>query len=298
VTFRVEARRSSLAPDTSPQMDDAVRPLAAHEFEQIRELAHRAFGLDLRTGKEDLVSARLRRLVRAGGFRSFHQYYQHVLSDATGKALSALIDALATNHTSFNREPDHFDFLRRHLEEIFNGRDAIEIWSAACSTGEEIWTLAALLNDAFPRRDIRLAATDISRKALDTALRAVYPIERCASMPAAWLARYFSPEGCPTHSYRVLPRIRAQVSFRRVNLLEPVSWPRPFPVIFCRNAMIYFDQPTQERVIRNLVHNLAPGGYFFVGHAESLTRISHPLQYVRPAVYRSPGMESSWTRSS
>ena len=276
----------------------AVRPLAPQEFEQIRQLAYRTFGLDLKPGKEELVSARLRRLVGTGRFRSFQDYYRHVLADNTGQALAAMIDALATNHTAFLREPDHFDFLRQRVLPGLASRDAVEVWSAACSTGEEVWTLACLLNDALPNRTIRICASDISNKALRFAGQAVFPAERCLGLPAEWLSRYFVAENGPPKAYRVCPRVRQQAGFRRINLLERVSWPRRFPVIFCRNVMIYFDRQTQERVVAHLAECLEPGGYLFVGHAESLTRISHSLEYVRPAVYRkSEKREGKWTKS-
>jgi chemotaxis protein methyltransferase CheR len=276
-----------------------VRPLAHQEFEQIRQLAYRTFGLDLKPGKEELVSARLRRLVGGGRFRSFQEYYRHVLDDSTGQALAAMIDALATNHTSFLREADHFEFLRQTVLPTLAARDTVEVWSAACSTGEEVWTLACLLNDAVSSRNIRLAASDISNKALRFASAAVFSAERCAGVPHAWLTRYFVPEAGPPKSYRVCPRIRGQASFRRINLVERFSWGRQFPVIFCRNVMIYFDRPTQERVVEKLSECLEPGGYLFVGHAESLTRVSHSLEYVRPAVYRkSVKGEGQWTKSS
>ena len=277
---------------------EAVRPLGPGEFEQIRQLAHRTFGLDLKPGKEELVSARLRRLVKGGGFRSFQEYYRHVLADATGEALAGMIDALATNHTAFLREPEHFDYLRQQVVPMLERRESIDIWSAACSTGEEVWTLAFLLNDALPSRRIRIAATDISRRALKFAERAAYPAERCQGLPATWLSRYTLPEAVSPKTYRVCPHIRQQVSFRRLNLLEPYGWTHSFPVIFCRNVMIYFDRPTQEKVVQRLSACLEPGGYLLVGHAESLTRISHPLEYVKPAVYRKPGKpESKWNRS-
>ena len=268
---------------------DSVRPLAPQEFDQIRQLAYRTFGLDLKTGKEELVSARLRKLVRGGGFHSFQDYYKSIVQDRTGVSLLAMIDALATNHTSFLREPDHFQFLRDQVVPGLGTRDPIEVWSAACSTGEEVWTLAMVLNEALPNRRVRIAASDISNKALNSAQRAVYPAERCHGVSAAWLSRYFAAEGRPPVSYRIAPALRAQVAFRRVNLVESYSWPHPFPIIFCRNVMIYFDRQTQERVIAGLSQHLEPGGYLFVGHAESLTRVSHSLEYVIPAVYRKPG---------
>jgi chemotaxis protein methyltransferase CheR len=277
---------------------DTVQPLAPQEFDQIRQLAYRTFGLDLKSGKEEMVSARLRRLVRTGGFRSFQEYYRHVLGDSTGAALAGMIDALATNHTSFLREPDHFQFLRQQVLPLLAARRSVEVWSAACSTGEEVWTLAFLLNEALPSRTIRIAATDISNKALQFAQSAIYPDDRCQGLPAQWLSRYFVPETRHPHAWRVCPRIRTQASFRRINLVKPYAWQRLFPVIFCRNVMIYFDRETQEHVVGQLAACLEPGGYLFVGHAESLTRISHSLEYVRPAVYRkSEKREGTWPRS-
>ena len=288
-----------MKPSAEFQEQDAGPALKTRDFDQIRQLAHGTFGLDLKPGKEELVSARLRRLLRKGGFQSFQDYYKHVLGDRTGTALAAMIDALATNHTAFLREPDHFTFLREHVLPGLSGRDTVEIWSAACSTGEEVWTLAMVLNEALPSRRISIAATDISNKALHTAQTAEYAADRCQEIPTAWLSRYFVPGNGPGKTYGVAPRVRTQASFRRINLIEPFSWGRLFPVIFCRNVMIYFDRPTQDQVVERLTASLEPGGYLFVGHAESLTRTTHSLEYVRPAVYRKPGKkEGRWSRSS
>ena len=276
---------------------EAMPALRAGEFAQIRELAYGAFGLDLRPGKEELVTARLRRLLRKGGFRSFQDYYRHILADQTGAALAAMIDALATNHTSFFREADHFAFLRDEVVPYLARRDAIDLWCAACSTGEEVWTLAMVLNEACSHRRIAIEASDISNKALAAAGSAEYPLDRCSGIPAPLLARYFERGKGAEKTYRVAPRIRQQARFRRLNLVETFSWGRLFPVIFCRNVMIYFDRQTQEQVVGRLSAALEPGGYLFVGHAESLTRIAHPLDYVRPAVYRKPPKkEGAWSR--
>ena len=281
----------------STDLDDP-RPLAVGEFDQIRQLAHQAFGLDLKSGKEEMVAARLRRLLRAGGFQSYREYHRHVLGDRTGEALAAMIDALATNHTAFLREPSHFEFFRQRLIPLCARRGTAEIWCAACSTGEEVWTLAFLLNDALAAGRIHITASDISNKALAAARRGEYPADRCADLPTAWLSRYFAPLGQPPGSLRVLPEIRRQVSFYRANLLEPVPWGKTFPVIFCRNVMIYFDQATQGRVVHQLSQSLEPGGYLFVGHAESLTRVAHGLEYIKPAIYRKPGKpEDKWNKS-
>lgn len=280
-------------------IDNPVSPLASREFEEIRELAYRAFGLDLRHGKEDLVCARLQRLVRGGGFRSYQEYYRHVRSDSTGESLMELIDALATNHTAFLREADHYEFLRGHVAPELARRPTVTIWSAACSTGEEVWTLVLLLRHVLPSSKLRVIGSDISRKALRQAVHAVYPSERVAALPRAWLEAGFATNGCPPGSYRVIPTIREYAKFRRLNLIEPFPWTVQFPVIFCRNVMIYFDRPTQKEVVHKLSRSLEIGGYLFVGHAESLSGLDHGLEYVRPAVYRKPagGQGGVWKGS-
>ncbi|MEO8369923.1 MAG: protein-glutamate O-methyltransferase CheR [Candidatus Solibacter sp.] len=275
---------------------DSVRPLTPQEFEQIRQLAYRTFGLDLKPGKEELVSSRLRKLVCTGGFQRFQDYYRSVLQDHTGEQLRAMIDALATNHTSFLREPDHFRYLCEQVIPSLREREPVEVWCAACSTGEEVWTLSMALNEAAPHRDIRISASDISNKALHFAQHASYPVDRCHALPRAWLGRYFAAQGRPPSAFQVGQPLRSQVTFRRINLLDSYSWPRAFPIVFCRNVMIYFDQATQARVIEGLTRHLEPGGYLFVGHAESLTRVAHSLEFVSPAVYRKPGRGSMWNK--
>jgi chemotaxis protein methyltransferase CheR len=286
-----------------PATQDFSPALGARDFDQIRQLAHGAFGLDLKPGKEELVSARLGRILRKDGFRSFQDYYRHVLADRSGVSLAAMIDALATNHTAFLREPDHFTFLREQVLPSLANRETVEVWCAACSTGEEVWTLAMILNEACPMRRISIVASDISNKALEFATTAEYTVDRSRGIPAAWLSRYFVPGKGGVKTNCVSPRIRAQASFRRVNLVEPISWGRLFPVIFCRNVMIYFDRETQAQVVGRLVAALEPGGYLFVGHAESLTGMAQSLEYVRPAVYRKLAKklekkEDRWNKSS
>ena len=269
---------------------DAVKPLAEREFEQIRELAYRTFGLDLKAGKQELVSARLRKLVRQAGHRTYHDYYRHVVSDRTGQALASMIDALTTNHTSFLREQDHFVLLKERVLPGLARRPRIDVWSAACSTGEEPWTLAFLLSDVLPNRNFRIIGSDISNRVLAAAREAVYPSERLAGLPPSWFKQYLERvEGHAKGSFRVVSQLRSKVEFRRLNLVESINWPQSFPVIFCRNVMIYFDKPTQETVVSRLASFLEPGGHLFVGHAESLAGVNHNLEYVGPAVYRKAG---------
>jgi chemotaxis protein methyltransferase CheR len=270
-----------------------IQRLQPHEFEAIRRLAYDEFGLDLRQGKEELVAARLGKRMRQGGFASFDEYYRHVIGDSSGEALIGMIDALATNHTSFMREAAHFDFLRQVVLPGLRERARVELWSAACATGEEPYTLAFTLADQWgweALRKVRILATDISAKALAAAKSAVYPAERFSTVPPGWLPRFLlRGEGRWEGHYRIKPEVRSQVEFTRLNLVERFSHPNPFPVIFCRNVMIYFDKATQEGVVNRLAGSLEPGGYLFIGHAESLTGVHHELTYVQPAIYRKPG---------
>ena len=274
-----------------PTLDDtSCRPLKASEFAKIRQLAYDTFGLDLRAGKETLVSARLGKQIRNSGCRSFDEYYQHVVDDPTGEALVNLIDALTTNHTSFFREPAHFDFVRKTFLPEWKTRGGIDVWSAACSSGEEPYSIAMCMLDelgsAAPGK-VRIQATDISTRVLAKAEQGIYPAERLEGLSAMQLRRYWlRGEGEWAGCYRAKKEVRALVEFRRLNLLEPVSESGRFALIFCRNVMIYFDKPTQQQVVDRLARRLDPGGYLLTGHAESLTGIEHGLRYIQPAVYR------------
>jgi chemotaxis protein methyltransferase CheR len=197
------------------------------------------------------------------------------------------------------REPAHFEFLCNHIVPELAGRDRMRIWCAASSTGEEPYTLAFSLLEALPagsRAQVEIVASDISTRVLETAQRAVYPAERLQGVPLALQSKYFlRGEGASKGFYKVKPEVRKLVQFRRVNLVEAYPDMEPFPVIFCRNVMIYFDKPTQERVVNRLSHYLEPGGHLFIGHSESLMGTDQPLDYVRPAVYRKPGPGSAST---
>src|SRR3954447_12485699 len=272
--------------------DPSCRPLRPSEFAKIRRLAYETFGLDLRSGKEDLVAARLGKQIRQAGCRSFDEYYHLVLTDLTGESLVNLIDALTTNHTSFFREPAHFDFLRNTFLPEWRHREVIDVWSAACSTGEEPYSIAMCLLDALGQTapgKLRILATDISTRVLAIARLGIYPAERFEDVTALQLPRYWlCGGGDSAGSYRAKKELRAVIEFRRLNLLDPLSRLGHFPLIFCRNVLIYFDKPTQQRVVECLASVLSPGAYLLTGHAESLTGLNHGLRAVQPAVYRKP----------
>lgn len=271
---------------------DGATSLSPRTFEKIRRLVYDTAGIDLKEGKEQLVSARLGKKLRETKCRTYEEYLSGVEADRTGESLIALIDELTTNFTSFMRETAHFDFLREEVLPKLAGRDVVEFWCAAAATGEEPYSLIFTMLDALggPRKaQCRLLATDISTRALRAARKGVYPAERFASCPREWLPKYLlRGDGDFQGLYQVKPDIARRIDFRRLNLIEAFNAGRQFPLISCRNVMIYFDKPTQEKVVNRLSSFLEPGGYLFVGHSESLAGINHPLQFVKPAIYQKP----------
>jgi chemotaxis protein methyltransferase CheR len=269
--------------------------LTASEFQLISELAYERFGLDLKRGKEALVASRLGKKLRKLGFATFAEYHRHVLADSTGDALIELIDALTTNHTSFLRERAHFEFLARAANEEFREIATLRIWSAACSSGEEPYSIAMCLAEALaksPARQFQILATDISTRVLDTARRGVYPAGRFDDVPEPWRrAHLLRGRGESQGFYKVKPQLAQRIEFVRLNFIEPFPQRSPFHVIFCRNVMMYFDKPTQQDIVQRLSGCLERGGYLFIGHSESLTGIEHVLHYIRPATYRNQNPE-------
>jgi chemotaxis protein methyltransferase CheR len=264
--------------------------LGAPAFEKFRRLAYDKFGLNLTAGKHDLVAARLGKKLRELKIPSYEAYYDLVLADRSGESLIALIDALSTNHTSFLREASHFEFLIKRVLPALRKRASIDIWSAPCSTGEEPYSIAITLLEQLgvpPKPALRIRATDISTRAVAVAKQGAYTADRLGAMPVPLLKKYFKQTG--PGSFKVNPEVRCMIEFERVNLIEPMRSNRMFPVIFCRNMMIYFDKPTQERVVTSLSQFLEPGGYLMIGHSESLMGVHHSLEYVQPAIYRKPG---------
>jgi chemotaxis protein methyltransferase CheR len=289
----IESGRT-VAPQQS-QFELISTPLAltAAEFATISSLARTEFGLELGKGKEQLVASRLGKLMGRLGFKAFRDYYRHVQRDQTGEALVELIDGLTTNHTSFFREQAHFDFLVEQVFVEWKGCGPLRIWSAASSTGEEPYTIALTAREHLgPKSPIlpRILATDISTRVLETARKGIYRAERFQGNHAPWLKKHLlRGEGRWQGWYRMRPEILSMVEFQRVNLIEALPPVGRFAVIFCRNVMIYFSRATQEQVVNRLAACLEPGGYLFVGHAESLTGIQHDLQQVQPAIYRKRG---------
>jgi chemotaxis protein methyltransferase CheR len=271
--------------DSGPVLSD--RDLAC-----IVTLVYERAGIRLHDGKRELITARLQKRLRLLGLSSYREYLDLLQRDASGEEMVAFLDAIATNHTSFFREEQHFAFLRdRVLPGLLArpGRQEIRVWSAACSTGEEPYTLAITLADALPdgADGVNLFASDLSTKALATARGAVYKMDRVRGIPSDVLRRHFERGmGAQEGLARVSPALRRRVEFAQLNLLEIGDLGRRFDVIFCRNVMIYFDRVVQQRVVSMLERHLAPDGYLFISHSESLNGITHGLRWLAPAVYQ------------
>jgi chemotaxis protein methyltransferase CheR len=272
--------------------------LSVRDFNQFRALVYEKCGINLGEGKIDLVRARLSKRLRQIGMNSFREYYRLVTEDASGTELVCLMDAISTNLTSFFREKKHFDFMTGHIlpdtlriRQSAPGIDReFRVWSAGCSSGEEPYSISITLNEfseSNPGFRFSILASDISTKVLDKAIAGVYDYDRLAGMPTAVRNRFFlKGNGKMDGLVKVKPILRNPVTFRRVNLMEPFPFNEHFDLIFCRNVMIYFDKPTQEKLVSKYYGSLKPGGYLFIGHSESLMGIKHSFQYIQPTIYR------------
>lgn len=285
----------SLAARLAPVWDGGPfepAPISDKELAAVIDLVYRKSGITLHDGKRALVTARLQKRLKAIGVRSYSDYLAYLDRDTSGGELVMLLDAIATNHTSFFREPQHFEFLRNRVvpELVALRRPALDVWSAACSSGEEPYTLAMVLQEALPEaeaRQLRIVASDLSTKVLGMARSGVYKMERLREVEPPLLRKYFekglaAQEGLA----RVKADLRQRIRFEQLNLLEIDDLGSRFSVIFCRNVMIYFDRPVQQRVVSMLERHLLPGGYLFISHSESLNGISHGLRWMAPAVYK------------
>jgi chemotaxis protein methyltransferase CheR len=265
------------------------------QFARFQALVHREAGIWLSPVKRALLVGRLARRLRELGLGSYRKYYDLVASDPA--ELVRMLDCLTTNETHFFREPRHFAFLagevypRWHAEALAGSRPrSIRVWSAACSTGEEPYSLAMSLLRAFPPGsgfEIEILATDLSTRALDRARAATWPIAKAREIPAADLRSFMlRGVGSQAGQMRAGPEIRGLVRFARLNLNDS-SWPGlgTFDLVFCRNVLIYFAPATKEQVVGRLLRHVGPAGLLFLGHAESLSGMSHSVRSVLPTVY-------------
>jgi len=261
------------------------------EFKELTEYIQRCYGVNL-TQKRHLIEGRLANLLVERGYTSFSEYFSDVFNDHSKVELTNLINRLTTNHTFFMRETNHFDYFRDRvlplLKTTVKTRD-LRIWSAGCSSGQEPYTLAMIMEDFFGAEklqwDTKVLATDISVQALGIAELGVYSEEGMQDLPTIWKLNYF--EKIDQQNFQVISKLKAEIIFRVFNLMDAVfPFKKKFHVIFCRNVMIYFDYKTKMQLINKFYDLTEPGGYLFIGHTESIVRNETKYRYVMPAVYR------------
>jgi chemotaxis protein methyltransferase CheR len=263
------------------------------DFAYFRDLVGQQAGIALGEHKRQLVYGRLARRLRQLNLDSFAEYCAYVEAHAETE-LTEVINAITTNLTSFFRENHHFEHLAQQaLPEILERNAAsrrVRLWSAGCSTGEEPYSIAITAAETIPERggwDVKLLATDIDSQVLARAESGVYAEERVKDIGTERRQRWFERgSGANAGKVRVAPRVQELVSFRRLNLMEPWPMKGPFDVIFCRNVVIYFDKPTQRLLFERYADLLAPQGFLYVGHSESLHGVSERFKLIGRTIYR------------
>lgn len=268
-------------------------------FKKISRYVYDHARINLTENKRELVRARIGKVIRTRGFKGYRDFYRYMVEDDTGEAMREVLNAVSTNLTSFFRESKHFDFLSQVLlsdlmaRQQRGGARRLRGWSAGCSTGEEVYTIALTLAETIPDLhtwDAKLLASDIDTTVVNTGQQGIYHKKRLESVPKMLLSKYFTRlDGDDKDHYQVVPELRRYVAFRNLNLMQPWPFKRHFDFIFCRNVMIYFDNPTQEMLVNRFHEVLAPGGHLFIGHSEGLSGIRHSFKYIQPTIYRKAG---------
>lgn len=269
--------------------------LSSSHFAKIAEIAMDRWGLNLSDKKEQLVSNRLSKFMRKSEFEAIDSYLKHLETDADEEDLLVFFDLLSTNVTSCFREIKQFEYLEREFYTALARGNLtlpdrrIRIWSAACSTGPEPYSLAIHATKCLPdidSWDFKILATDLSNSAIAEAKQATYPEKMIKDIDGELVKKHFlKGKGSNADQYKVAKHIRDLVMIRRLNLME--NWPikGPLDIIFCRNVMIYFDKPTREKLVLRMHDILRPGGILAIGSAETLSGLETPFKTVQPSVY-------------
>ncbi|MEW6429503.1 MAG: protein-glutamate O-methyltransferase CheR [Thermodesulfobacteriota bacterium] len=282
-------------PETPSPEPQLMMRISEAEFQALRTLISHHFGIHLTDEKKNLVVGRLQKHLRQQGFTSFREYHDHLIGRLDRSELDSLVNAISTNYSYFYREEKHFQYLLNVALPALTGNPGerrnreLRIWSAGCSTGEEPYLLVMLLMEFFKLEyslwDAGVLATDISSRVLQIAREAVYEQERIYKLPLPYRQQYFT--GLADGRVKVKDTVRREVTFRRFNLMNhDFPFRKPFHIIFCRNVMIYFDQPTREALLERFYRFLLPGGYLFIGHSETLGRERAGFRFLIPACYQ------------
>ena len=258
------------------------------DFRRMVNFIQSSYGIDL-SQKKQLITSRLSPALKKLGYNSFGDFVNHLLDKKENDEVTLVLNKLTTNYTFFMREKEHLDlFCQKIIPDIVqkHQRDkTLAIWSAGCSTGEEPYNITMFLFDYLGPQaaqwDCRLLATDISNRAMTAAKKGVYELPD--TIPADWKKKYFVPQ--PGGQYQVAPRVRDNVIFQPFNLMDPIKFRRKFDVIFCRNVMIYFDQPTKDALVRRFYDATVPGGYLLISKSENLSA-NAPYRRLAPSTFQ------------
>lgn len=260
------------------------------DFQHIVAYMQKNYGIDL-SQKRVLVGGRLENYLARNGYNSCAEYMAKVEHNPSGPEATDIVNALTTNHTYFMREFEHMEYLRQVVLPKLKVKEAarkdLRIWSAASSTGEEPYTIAMVLQDFFGLEhgwDTKILATDISTKVLQHAQQGKYLAEQIEPLPEKWKRRFL--DKLNEDEYQFKKELRNEVIFRQFNLMNPLPFRRPFHVVFLRNVMIYFDEPTKLQLLRKIYDHMEPGGYLFIGTTEALNRKGTAFKYIEPSIYQ------------
>lgn len=267
--------------------------ISDQDFKKFSDLVYQKTGINLHYGKKQLLQSRVNKILRKRNIASYKDYYKLIVDDESSQELVDFINLISTNVTHFFREEKHFEFMKTiwYQHQIKQKNNKVDIWSAACSSGEEPYSIAIQLNELFDaqKTNISILASDISTKVLNLAKNGIYPYSRVENLPQHIVRKYFQKGIKNGEGFvRIKNNIKSQISFQSINLIEPFQGVKEFDIVFCRNVMIYFDTITKQHIVNRLTAHIKPGGYLFIGHSESLNGLSTGLRYVQPAIYQKP----------
>lgn len=273
-----------------------TKPLSDTEFNLLSNFIYSNYGIKMPPAKKSMLQSRLQNRLRENNLSSFKEYCDLVFSDKNGETeIVHMIDVVSTNKTDFFRENGHFEFMKSTILPEFqnqNNHDKLKVWSSACSSGEEVYTIAMVIEEFLEgtkQFDYSILGTDISTRILQKAASGIYSEDRIEGLSLNMKKKYLlRSKNRENPTVKVVPTLREKTSYARLNLMDDNyhSIPKNFDVIFCRNVLIYFDRPTQEKVINKLCTHLKSNGYFFLGHSESITGINVPLKQIMPTVFK------------
>ncbi|VAW73038.1 Chemotaxis protein methyltransferase CheR [hydrothermal vent metagenome] len=272
----------------SAETGNLVFSIADEDFFRIRDYLQQHVGIQLTLAKKQMVASRLARRLRHYSLSSYGDYFRQVIDGTLANERQVMLDMLTTNETYLFREPAHFEFLREGILAGWKRGRPFRAWSAACSSGEEAYSMAMVVADRLGESPWEIFGSDISTRVLATARAGHYPMERISYIPRAYLQKYCRKGVRAQHGTLLVDkRIRQRLQFQHINLNAPLPEEiGQFDVIFLRNVLIYFDAPTRQEIVKRLLSCLRPGGHFFISHTETIAGVSRQLETAAPSVYR------------